>query len=107
MRLPVVVLALLPFAGNFAGGVLAEHIEATERRVSIALHGAAGIVFAVIAVELMPRVLENAKPWVVVLGFCIGGVVSIALKQIVKRVQAGRGGSTGAWMIYIAVSAVW
>jgi hypothetical protein len=36
----VVILALLPFAGNFAGGLLAEGIEATERRVSIALHGA-------------------------------------------------------------------
>lgn len=100
----VIVLALLPFAGNFGGGMLAEAIKTTERRVSIALHGAAGIVFAVIAVELMPRVLENTKPWIVVLGFCIGGVLSIVLKQVVKRVQAQRGGKAGPWMIYIAVS---
>ncbi|KAB7623430.1 peptidoglycan-binding protein [Alkalilimnicola sp. S0819] len=84
--------------------MLAEAIMTTERRVSIALHGAAGIVFAVIAVELMPRVLENTKPWIVVLGFCIGGVLSIVLKQVVKRVQAQRGGKAGPWMIYIAVS---
>jgi ZIP family zinc transporter len=100
----VIVLALLPFAGNFAGGVLAEVVAATKRRVSIALHAAAGIVFAVIGVELMPRTLENTAPWIVVLAFCLGGIASIAIKTGVKRVQARRGGSAGPWMIYIAVS---
>jgi ZIP family zinc transporter len=100
----VVLLALLPFAGNFAGGVLAEVINVTQRRVSLALHGAAGILFAVIAVELMPRTLANAPAWIVVLGFCVGGALSIVLKQMVERIQATRGGSAGPWMIYIAVS---
>jgi hypothetical protein len=89
----VIVLALLPFAGNFGGGRLAELIQATEWRVSIALHAAAGILFAVIAVKLMPRTLENIQAWIVVLGFCIGGVLSILLKQLVQRLQAARGGS--------------
>lgn len=100
----VIVLALLPFAGNFAGGILAEVVNVTERRVSIALHAAAGIVFAVVAVELMPRTLENAPAWVVILGFCIGGLLSIVLKEIVQRLQAASGGNAGPWMIYIAVS---
>lgn len=100
----VIVLALLPFAGNFSGGVLAELIDTTKRRVSIALHAAAGIVLAIIGVELMPRALQNTKPWIVVLSFCIGGIAAIALKRAVKGLQARRGGKAGPWMIYIAVS---
>lgn len=100
----VIVLALLPFAGNLSGGILAEVVETTKRRVSIALHAAAGIVLAVIGVELMPRTLENTQPWIVVLAFCLGGIASIGLKHAVKRLQERRGGNAGPWMIYIAVS---
>lgn len=101
----VVVLALLPFAGNFAGGVLAEFVETTDRRVAIALHAAAGIVLAVIAVELMPRTLENTAAWIVVVALCLGGVASILIKRAVKRVQEATGSdSAGPWMIYIAVA---
>lgn len=102
----VLLLAALPFAGNFAGGLMAEIVDASPRRVSVALHAAAGVVLAVIGVELMPRTLENTVPWVVVLAFCLGGGAAIGFKQAVGRLQARRGqhGSPRAWMIYIAVA---
>src|SRR5690625_2861424 len=100
----VLLLAMLPALGNFAGGVLAEIVPASERRLSVALHLAAGIIFAVIGVELMPRALENTQPWIVVSAFCLGGIASIGLKQGVTRLQERYGGKTGPWMIYIAVS---
>lgn len=50
----VVTLALLRALGNFGGGLLAEVLQATGRRLNLALHGAAGIMLAVIGVELIP-----------------------------------------------------
>ncbi len=50
----VLGLAALPAAGNFAGGVLAEVFRVSERALSLALHLAAGIVLAVVGLELMP-----------------------------------------------------
>ena len=51
----VLALALMPAFGNFAGGVVAELIPTSRRMLNCALHAAAGIVTAVVAVELMPR----------------------------------------------------
>jgi ZIP family zinc transporter len=90
----VLLLALLPAAGNFVGGLIAEIKPASERTLSTALHAVAGIVIAVVGVELMPRALENAKPWIVVLAFCLGGAASILIKASVRRLQARTGGGT-------------
>lgn len=59
--LQVIVLALVPAVGNSIGALAAEAITISRHRLGIALHAAAGIVLAVIAVELMPRAL-NGEP---------------------------------------------
>lgn len=109
----VLALALLPALGNFAGGVLAEIVPTTRRTLSRALHIAAGIVIAVVAVELMPEALEGAAPWLVVLGFCLGGASYMLLEWGLDRLQNGGGGqmgemaeggsAAGPWMVYAAV----
>lgn len=70
--LQVIVLALMPAVGNFVGGLVAEVIVISRHRLGIALHAAAGIVLAVIAVELMPRALDREPVWVIVAAF-VGG----------------------------------
>ena len=55
--LVVLGLATIPAAANLAGGLLAEVRPVSDRTLSLALHGAAGIVLAVVAIELMPEVL--------------------------------------------------
>jgi ZIP family zinc transporter len=64
--LRVLALALLPAAGNFAGGVLAELIPTSRRTLSRALHVAAGIIVAVVGVELRipmkPDAYSKVKP---------------------------------------------
>lgn len=56
MREYLIVLGftLMPALGNFAGGVLAELFNVSKRTLTLALHLAAGIVIAVVAVELIP-----------------------------------------------------
>ncbi len=129
----VLGLALLPAAGNFTGGMLAEHFDTNKRRLNQALHAAAGIVLAIVAVELIPEALARISPWWVALAFGLGGLAYIAIDKIVDRLQddsgqgtdenrdedkandkakgkakgkdkAKGGGSKGMWMIYIAVA---
>lgn len=100
--LQVLALALLPALGNFAGGLLAELFNTSRRNLSRSLHLAAGIVVAVVAVELLPEALKGASPWLVVMGFCLGGAAFIAFDFVITRV-IGNKDSAGPWIIYTAV----
>ncbi len=107
--LQVLLLSLLPAAGNFAGGALAEFTRTSKRTLSLALHGAAGIIFGVIAIELAPRAFDGAPGWIAALGFLAGGILYIGMGWIVDRLQSRSSDQTGsnsssAWMIYAAVS---
>lgn len=115
--LQVLLLALFPAIGNFAGGIIAELVRTTRRKLSVALHLAAGIVFGVIAVELAPRTLQGVPPWLAVLGFLAGGAAFVGVNVLIKRFQlqsasAGQsqslqtkeGPEGGAWSIYTAVA---
>ena len=113
--LQIVLLALLPAAGNFGGGLLAEVIKTTRANLSLALHAAAGIVLGVIAMELAPRVFEGLPAWLAGIAFLAGGGAYLILEAVVGKLTAGGeetaesepvtvATSTGAWMIYAAVS---
>ena len=100
--LQVLALALLPAVGNFAGGLFAEMFKTSRRTLSRALHLAAGIVVAVVAVELLPEALGGTYPWLVVLGFCLGGGAFIGIDLTIAKV-IGSKSATGPWVIYAAV----
>ena len=102
----VIGLALLPAAGNFAGGLLAEWIRPSERILNKALHAAAGIIVAVVAVEVMPEALPVLAPWALSLSFVAGGLAYIGLDAAVELWQEKKGTATaGPWMVYVAVAA--
>ena len=99
-------LALLPAVANFAGGLLAEPFRISDRTLNRVLHAAAGIVVAVVAVEIMPTSLEAASGYVAALAFAIGGLAYLGLRQAVSWTQrrSGSGEGAGMWMTYIAVA---
>lgn len=96
---------MLPAIGNFVGGLVAEWLPTSRRALNWALHGAAGIVIAVVAVELMPEALAGAPPWLVVLAFALGGLLSILIKSAIGAWQCrvGRAQSAAPWIVYFAV----
>lgn len=102
----VLALALLPALGNFAGGVLAEWLHPSKAILNRALHAAAGIILAVVAVEVMPSALHSAPAWLLALAFVAGGLAYLGLEAGVERWQASKraGAGTGAWMVYLAVA---
>lgn len=107
----VLALAVLPAAGNFAGGLLAEFVPVSDRLLSLALHAAAGVVLAVVGVELMGQVLQAEPPWVPLVAFVAGGGAAVALDAGVDLVRtrfggddADASGQKAAWMIYVGVA---
>lgn len=104
--LTVLGFALLPALGNLAGGVLAELVRISERLLSLALHLAAGIVLAVIGIELMPEALEATPAWMILTLFVAGGGFATVVDRFTHLVQARTGGEstdTGPWAIYFGV----
>lgn len=110
------LLALLPALGTVVGAVLAEAVTISKRTLSLALHGAAGVAIAVVAVELMPQALAADPPWAIILAFVAGGgfyvVMDGATGLLEERVSGARGdrspsasaASVSAWLIFLAVS---
>lgn len=75
----VMGLAALPALANFVGGGLAEVFRVSARGLSLSLHLAAGIVLAVVGLELMPEALKATPPWLPLLAFVAGGAFLIGL----------------------------
>ncbi|MFB9865562.1 ZIP family metal transporter [Rufibacter immobilis] len=101
--------AAMPAAGNFLGGVLAEMFNVTEKTLSLALHMAAGIVLAVIGIELVPQALAADPPYIPIQAFVAGSVFFVLLDKSIGYVQSrfggeGKTGLTSAIAIYIGVS---
>jgi ZIP family zinc transporter len=103
----VLALALFPALGNFFGGLLAEFVPTSTRALNRALHAAAGVVIAIVAVELTPRALQATSGWMVAIAFGVGGVAYVALRAMVDWLQrnaSDQGDRSGMWMVYLAVA---
>lgn len=99
------LLALLPPAGNFVGGLLAESLPVTDRWLNRALHGAVGVVIAIIAFEIFPAALAVASPWTLSVAFMAGGLLYIVAQTLIKGTDGESGeGTSRMWMIYLAVA---
>lgn len=99
----------MPALGNFFGGLLAEILNVSEKALSLALHLAAGIILAVIGIELMPEALAAEPPYVPILAFVAGSGFFILLDKSIEYVQnrfGGRAqkGMSAAVAIYIGVA---
>lgn len=105
----VLALALIPAAGNFAGGLLADMTPVSRRTLSLALHAAAGIVIAVVGLEIMPDALDIGPAWVMLLALVGGAGCAILLDMMMAVVRTRTGGTEdtaeqGPWIIYFGVA---
>ena len=99
--------ASLPALGNFGGGLLAEMMNVSRKALSLALHAAAGIVFAVVGVELLPEALKVKPAWLPVLAFVLGGGFFLLVDQALGIVRARVGdpkAGTAPWMLFFTVA---
>lgn len=106
--LAALCLALIPAAGNFLGGLLSEMLPDSRRGLSLALHAAAGMVIAVVAIEVTPRAMQIGPMWAMIAAFIGGGLFFILADSLldVARRRTGRSSQNGGgpWLIYFAVA---
>lgn len=84
MELLVTVLsyAALPVAAAIAGAMVASFKPPGGKLRSMIQHFAAGVVFSVVAVELLPDVVKEHRPLQVVIGFALGVAAMLGLKLL-------------------------
>ena len=105
--LTVLGLSMLPALGNFVGGLLVEVFRYSTRTLSLALYAAAGIVLAVIGMELMPQALEAEFPLLMILLFAGGAVFSILIDRGIEhfhRQLKGEESDTPPVMIFLGAA---
>lgn len=79
--------SLLPVAAAIVGAVIAALKPPGTRLRSMIQHFAAGVVFSVVAVELLPDVVRKHRPLQVVIGFALGVVVMLGLRSLTGNVE--------------------
>ena len=77
----VVVYAAFPAVAVVAGGALASWRMPGPGMRSAIQHFAAGLIFCVLATELLPDLLHRHMPWITILGFSLGVAVMLGIKH--------------------------
>lgn len=77
--------ALWPVAFMILGGIVAVFWTPGPRLTSAIQHFAAGVVFAAIAVELLPELVGEHAPRAVLVGFVLGVLFMLVVKALTER----------------------
>lgn len=87
LMLTVLASAILPIAAMITGGIAAALRPPGSVFRSYIQHFAAGVVFSVVAVELLPDVMREHAPVQVVIGFTLGVVLMLGIKELARRAE--------------------
>jgi ZIP family zinc transporter len=99
-----VVYTAAPVAAMVTGGVIAAFYPPGKRLSSGIQHFAAGVVFAVVAAELLPDVKKQHAPVEMAVSFSLGVALMLALRILATRLECreSKGGSL-PWGLVAAV----
>lgn len=92
------LFTLIPVAAAIGGAVAATLWPPRRKLTSALQHAAAGVVFAAVAIELIPAIRAQS-PWIAIFGFTVGiaaksglGAITRSLERESRRIE---GGATG------------
>ena len=80
----VLVYLIIPVVATVIGGVGAALRQPGQRTQSFFQHFAAGVVFAAVAGELLPEITRERAPLQVVIGFALGVIVMLGIRQLTE-----------------------
>ena len=80
----IILFSLIPVFTMVVGGIIAIIRKPNGNVRSLILHFAAGVVFSVVAVELLPDIVKNHQPTQVVIGFTLGLLVMLGIRKFTE-----------------------
>src|SRR5581483_1836667 len=86
--------ATLPVLGAVLGAAIAVIRTPTEQARSHIQHFAAGVVFSLVAVELLPDIMKRHEPIQVIVGFTIGVAARLAVRawsEALSKAESSQG----------------
>ena len=83
----VISWSLLPTVAIFAGGLYALVRTPGPAARSVILHFAAGVVFSVVSVELLPDIIKRHEPVEIIIGFTAGIATMLGLRLLSRRAE--------------------
>ena len=84
----VLLFTLAPVTAMAVGGVIAAFRPPQARLSSAIQHFAAGVVFAALAVEVLPDVVHRDAPYAAAAGFAAGVAVMLGLRIFARRLES-------------------
>ena len=73
--------------------LLQNSLKIDKKNLSLALHFAAGIILAVISIELMTQILKADTPRIAISAFITGGLFFVVISQLINFIQSRSGDS--------------
>ncbi|MBA3646843.1 MAG: transporter, partial [Gemmatimonadaceae bacterium] len=81
--------SLVPVVFTIVGAAAGAFLPSIRRIRGHVLHLAAGVVFSVVAVELLPEIQRRALVKDVVIGFTLGIATMLILDRVLDRIRGG------------------
>ncbi len=95
LLLKVLLFALVPATLAGAGGAIAAFRPPGPHARGYLQHFAAGVVFSVVGVELLPDIIRVHAPMQVVIGFSLGILVMLGIRSFTRKLEGEDGGEKG------------
>ena len=76
----VLLFSSIPVVTMVAGGLIAVLKRPGGNVRSLILHFAAGVVFSVVGVEILPDIIKNHLPVMTIMGFALGVLAMVAIR---------------------------
>ncbi len=83
----ILLYALVPFATFIFGGFIANIRQPSNTWHSIIQHFAAGVVFAVVAVDMLPEISKSHQALEVSIGFSIGVILMLFIRAYAEKAE--------------------
>lgn len=95
-----------PFIAALIGGGIALVKSPSPYVKSCIQHFAAGVVFSVVAVELLPDIIKKHAPFFVVLGFALGISAMLIIKSLTRKAEENAQSASLAMLTAVAVDVI-
>lgn len=92
--LNIIAFALLPAAAAIAGAIIAGFRPPSAKMRSVIQHFAAGVVFSVVAVELLPDIMKEHNALATGIGFALGVATMLGIKKLTGGAEEKHDGET-------------